>query len=176
MENGNGGRGDAKRDKRMTTGLSTAHGPTLALSTRQGLACDPGRPDVTVAYRINETWACPLVLLPFPSLSTCTPYPCPPPQTVLGVLYLSKRRYAKALDVFSVVAQQQPASASAPNNAALAAYLAATADYDDSSAATRAASLMAQRQRAAAAAAASARAGLRAGAGAGEWYVVQGVG
>ncbi|GLI66721.1 hypothetical protein VaNZ11_010659 [Volvox africanus] len=70
-------------------------------------------------------------------------------RTVLGVLYLSKRRYAKALDLFSVVAQQQTASAAAANNAALAAYLAVTSDFDDSTAATRAASLNQQRARAA---------------------------
>ncbi|PNW83652.1 hypothetical protein CHLRE_05g238260v5 [Chlamydomonas reinhardtii] len=70
-------------------------------------------------------------------------------RTVLGALYLSKRRYARAADVFAVVAQQQYGSAAAASNAALAAYLAVTADYDDSSPATRAASLNEQRQRAA---------------------------
>ena len=58
---------------------------------------------------------------------------------MLGALYLSKRRYARAADVFAVVAQQQYGSAAAASNAALAAYLAVTADYDDSSPATRAA-------------------------------------
>ncbi|GFR50023.1 hypothetical protein Agub_g12173, partial [Astrephomene gubernaculifera] len=70
-------------------------------------------------------------------------------RTVLGVLYVSRRRYARALDVFSVVAAQQSASASAANNAALAAYLAVTSDFDDSSPATRAASAAALKQRAA---------------------------
>ncbi|GLC68813.1 hypothetical protein PLESTF_000741300, partial [Pleodorina starrii] len=70
-------------------------------------------------------------------------------RTVLGVLYLSRRRYLKALDLFSVVSQQQTASASAANNSALAAYLAVTSDFDDSTAATRAASLYQQRARAA---------------------------
>ncbi|KAG2440606.1 hypothetical protein HYH02_010185 [Chlamydomonas schloesseri] len=74
-------------------------------------------------------------------------------RTVLGALYLSKRRYARAADVFAVVAQQQYGSASAASNAALASYFAVTADYDDSSPATRAASLNEQRQRAARAAA-----------------------
>ncbi|KAG2482512.1 hypothetical protein HYH03_018557 [Edaphochlamys debaryana] len=78
-------------------------------------------------------------------------------RTVLGVLYLSKRRYAKAADLFTVVATQQTESCSALSNAGLASYLAVTADFDDSSAATRAASLLEQRKRAALAAAAGAR-------------------
>lgn len=124
-------------------------GMVNTLTGRQGLSCTPQHIlHASHVHHAPQTHAQP----------SCARHPWRVGlQAVLGVLYLQKRRYAKALDCFAVVAQQHAASAAAANNAALAAYLATTADYDDSSAATRAASVLAQRQRSAALASASMR-------------------